>query len=218
MKRWSGPLAAAAIAFAVAIPAQAQDTKKQIQGYIGGGYSQPMGIADDYLDGGFNIAGGVIWRPAPSRPFGLRADLGYDWWDASNKAVQLALANGLRVDGGSASMWSLTADALWEFGGGGKVGGFVGAGIGGYRRYFELTNAVVLPGYICDPWYGWCYPAAVPGDVIAADDTLTKFGYNVSAGITFPVGDGDMYVEARYHWMDTSPTTEFLPILIGYRF
>ena len=218
MKRWSGTLAAAAIALAVAIPAQAQDTRKEIQGYAALGYSMPTGVADDYLDGGWNISGGVIWRPAPAKPFGLRFDLGYNWWDASSGVVNAAQAQGLRVDDGGGSVWSLAADAMWEFGGPARVGGYVAAGIGGYSRYLELTNEVIVPGYICDPWWGWCYPAAVPGDVIYAEDRVTKFGANVGVGITFPVGNGEMYVEARYHYIDTPKATEYIPILIGYRF
>ena len=52
-----------------------------------------------------------------------------------------------------------------------------------------------------------------------ADDSLTKFFYSVAGGVTFPVGNGEMYVEARYNWMEASaPSTRSLPILVGYRF
>ncbi len=81
-----------------------------------------------------------------------------------------------------------------------------------------MTDTVITGGYIGDPWWCWCYPAAVPGQVIQADDLLTKFGYSASAGVNFGVGHGQLYLEARYHWMDTEKWTEYFPILIGYRF
>jgi len=219
MRRLMGLIAAAAIGLCAAGPAQAQESKP-IQGYVAGGYVMPEGVANDYLNGGWNISGGTILRPAPHRPLAVRFDLGYSYMGANSNVIDKAASHGLRVDSGYMSMWDLTAEGLWEFGHPGHTGGWLGVGFGGYRRYLELSNTVVLPGYICDPWWGWCYPAAVPGQVIAANDTTTKFGYNVSVGINFPVGHsgGEVYVETRYHWMDTPTSTEYWPILIGYRF
>jgi len=216
MKCGIGFIAAATVLLALAAPAMAQD-KKEVQGYVAGGYSMPEGIAGDFTNGGWNISGGTILRPNPHAPFGIRFDLGYSYMGANSNAINAGQSNGLRVDDGYMSLWNLTAEGLYEFGGD-HVGGWVGVGFGGYRRYLELTNTVIVPGYICDPWWGWCYPAAVPGDVVAANDTLTKFGYSASAGVNFAVGHGQVYVEARYHWMDSEKTTQYFPILIGYRF
>ena len=168
-------------------------------------------------NGGWNISGGTIYRPNPRAPFGIRVDFGYSYMEANHNALNLAQSSGLRVDDGYMSLWNLTAEGLYEFGGE-HVGGWIGVGFGGYRRYLELTNTVVVPGYVCDPWWGWCYPAAVPGDVIQANDTLTKFGYSATAGVNFALGHGQMYVEGRYHWMDSEKMTEYFPILVGYRF
>jgi len=109
-------------------------------------------------------------------------------------------------------------DALLEFGHPDHVGGYVGLGIGGYRRYVELTNTVLVSGIYCDPWWGYCWETLFPGDVIQASDTLTKFGYNAVVGVTFPAGHGTMFVEGRYHRMDSEVATEYIPISIGYRF
>jgi hypothetical protein len=201
-----------------AIPAKAE-TGDPIQGFIAGGYAQPIGAADDALDGGWNFSGGIIWYPAPDRPFGLRADLGYDRWYASDTAIRNFAGTGSAlVDGGYASMWTLTVDAMWRFGQPHHFGGYVGLGVGGYRRYAALTNEVLVPGYICDPYWGYCYNAVTTGHQIIADDTLTKFGANAAVGLNFPVGSGEMYLEARYHYIDTTKSTEFLPIVLGYRF
>jgi hypothetical protein len=107
---------------------------------------------------------------------------------------------------------------MWRFGQPQHFGGYVGLGVGGYRRYAALTNEVLVPGYICDPYWGYCYNAVTTGHQIIADDTLTKFGVNAAVGLNFPVGSGEMYVEARYHYIDTAKSTEFLPIVLGYRF
>jgi hypothetical protein len=205
------------VALMASAPALAQE-KKEVQGYVAGGYSSPAGAAGDYTNGGWNVSGGVLLRPAPHSPFAVRFDLGYSYMGANNNALNVANSSGLRVDDGYMSLWNLTAEGLWEFGNPDHVGGWVGVGFGGYRRYLELTNTVIVPGYVCDPWWGWCYPAAVPGDVIQANDTLTKFGYSATAGINFAVGPGQMYIEGRYHWMDSTKYTEYYPILIGYRF
>jgi len=207
-----------ALAIATAIPSHA-DSGEPVQGYVAGGYAQPLGDADDSLGGGFNISGGVIWHPNPAGPFGLRGDIGFNLWNASNSAINNLQGPGTAiVDGGYASMFTLTVDALWRFGKPDHFGGYVGLGIGGYRRYAALTNEVLVPGYICDPYWGYCYNATTTGYQVVADDTLTKLGANASVGILFPVGSGEMYFEARYHYVDTTKGTEFIPIVLGYRF
>jgi hypothetical protein len=218
MKRANWFVVLGVLAVATAVPASA-DAGDPIRGYVAGGYAQPLGAADDSLSGGFNIAGGMVWSPNPSGPFGLRADFGFNLWNAQQSAIDnFAGAGSAVVDGGYASMFSLTVDALWQFGKPEHVGGYVGLGIGGYRRYAALTNEVLVPGYICDPYWGYCYNAVTTGSQVIADDTLTKFGLNASVGLVFPVGGGEMYVEARYHYIDTTKTTEYLPIVLGYRF
>jgi hypothetical protein len=217
MKHASWFVAVLVLAFATVVPAMADDSGP-VQGYIAGGYSEPLGHAADLVTGGWNISGGAIFRPNPAKPFGLRVDLGFNTWDATQSAINNYQGTGAAyVDGGYANMWTLTTDAIFHFGKPGRVGGYIGLGIGGYRRYAALTNYVTQIGYICDPWWG-CYYAPVTGSQTVAHDTLTKFGYNASLGMTFPVGPGEMYLEARYHYVVGSPATEFLPILLGYRF
>jgi len=218
MKRWLGAAAVVALTLVVAMPAHAQ-TKKQVEGYIAGGYVLSEGGTGDFTNDGWDISGGAIFRPAPERPFALRFDLGYNWFDANNKVINLAQSQGLRVDDGNMSLGTLTAEVMYEFGGHGGVGGYVAAGIGGMRRYGNLTTTVPVSGIWCDPWTGFCYPGYVAGQAVVADTTTTKFSYSAAAGVTFPVGHGTLYLEARYHWMQIdNPTTEMLPILVGYRF
>lgn len=202
------------LAVAATMPAQAQD-KKEVQGYVAGGYVMPEGRAGDFLNAGWNISGGAIFRPKPDKPFGIRVDLGYSSMDANTSAISIANSQGIHADDGYMSMGNLTAEIMYEFGKpSGKVGGYIAAGGGGYHRYAALT-ANTLVAY-CDPYWGWCYPAN--GQAVTNSDSLTKWGWSAAAGITFNVGSGQLYLEARYHWMETSPTTQYFPILLGYRF
>jgi hypothetical protein len=219
MKRASCLAVVLTLAVAFGVPAMADDGGP-IQGYIAGGYSQVLGDAGDYFGGGWNLSGGAIWNPSPTKPIGVRFDLGFNTWDATTSAIQSIPGNtgNALIDGGYANMWSLTGDALWRFGKPDHIGGYIGLGIGGYRRYAALTNDVLVPGYICDPFWGYCYTAAVTGTNTVAHDTLTKFGYNASLGMTFPVGSGEMYIEARYHYIPNTQIDAYVPVLIGYRF
>jgi Outer membrane protein beta-barrel domain len=215
MKFRLGFVIAAALTMTVAVPALAE-SGDPIQGYAAAGYVEPIGGLADAVNGGWNISGGMIFHPNPARPFGLRVDLGYSNWNASNSTIA-AIGAPLAVDGGYASVFNVSGDALWQFGHPDHIGAYIGLGIGGYRRYAALTNTVSQLGYYCDPWWG-CYYASYTGNQVVKSDTLTKFGYNAALGITFPVGNGEMYVETRYHYVDMNQSFEYLPILLGYRF
>jgi hypothetical protein len=217
MKRSVWLVAVLVLAVASVLPAMAAEGDP-VQGYVAGGYSEPLGNLGDYVGGGWNLSGGAIYNFSESKPFAIRMDLGFNTWDATQSTINNFNGTGSGyVDGGYATMWTLTADALWKFGKPGRVGGYIGLGIGGYRRYAALTNYVTSIGTICDPWWG-CYYAPYTGSQTVAHDTLTKFGYNASIGITLPVGQGALYVEGRYHYVLGDPATEFVPILLGYRF
>jgi hypothetical protein len=211
-------LPAIVLTLAAAAPALA-GADQPIQGYIAGGFSQPVSTADTYLQGGWAISGGMLLRPAHApHSFALAIDAAYNEWDAKKALLDLGASDNFRTDGGWGSMFSLTVEPRWTFGHPRSVNGYVGIGIGGYRRYVALTQTVLQNGYICDPWWGWCYPGLVPGTAITADDKLTKFGYNATIGMTIPVGAGEMFIEARYHYMITTTATEYVPLSLGYRF
>jgi hypothetical protein len=218
MKRAVWFVVFAVLVVATTMPVRAQDERKEIQGYFAGGYVAPQGKAGDLLNDGWNISAGALLRPLPGKPLAVRVDFGFSRMDASTHALEFANSVGLRADDGFVNMSNLTAEALWEFGHPRKIGGYIGIGGGIYRRYAALTATALIDGIYCDPWWGWCYPSAVVGDVITQDDKLTKFGYSASVGMTIPAGHGEMYIEARYHYMISDPATEYIPILIGYRF
>jgi hypothetical protein len=58
----------------------------------------------------------------------------------------------------------------------------------------------------------------VPGDPVVAAESTTELGINLGVGVTFEVGlSSELYLELRYHRIDTPEATELLPFIIGYR-
>ena len=210
----------ASLALVALTPALAQEAPKPVQGYIQGGYAATTGETSDYLNGGFSISGGVILRPAhKASGLGIRFDLGWNYFGATSNLINLAQNENFRIDSGDGSVGSLTGDILYEFHQASKVGFHISAGIGGYHRYVQLTETALVGGSVCDPWWGYCYPAVGTGDIIVASKSTTKFGFNGGLGVDFHLGNGStVYVEARYHWVDTSHATEYIPIVVGYQF
>jgi opacity protein-like surface antigen len=207
-----------ALAF-VSPTALAQAPPKPYSGYIAGGYTTAYGDTADAVNDGWNISGGAIMHPNPNSPLSYRVDVGYNYFGVSRDLINQANANSpVRTDDGWASMFTVTVDALWSFGKPDHPNLYIGLGVGGYRRYVQLTQEALFGGTICDPWWGICYPGVVAGDVITADDKLTKIGYNASLGMTFPTSSGGkLFVEGRFHHMDSENATEFIPITFGYR-
>ena len=187
----------------------ADPTTQEWSGQIAIGYAFPMGRPGDYLNGGWNLQGGATWRPA-SGPFGVRFDLAGNFFHAKNSAIGGFLQ-------GNARVWSLTADAVYDFGTSGAMGFYIMGGVGGYREYANLTVPTYVPGYWCDPW-GWCY-AGYPSQAVVWDKAVYAVGYNLGAAITFKMQNGmQIYFEATYHMIQTSTTTEYMPFVVGWRF
>ena len=179
------------------------------------GYSMVQGTPGDVLDDGYTIGFGAVMRPNPKQPIGYRFELTYDWWDVNTGNLPDL---GITVDDGDGDQWSLRSGIQYESHGD-KVKFIGGVGIGAYRLHANLTNTIYVPGYICDPYWWWyCYPGLVPGDVILSNKTLTKFGYYATAGVSFPLTNSDIYIEAQYHWVNVEDYFETLPIVVGWRF
>jgi hypothetical protein len=208
------------VLFSTVSAAHAQIGSKPLVGHFAFGWVEPQGRAGDLVDSGWNFGGGATIFKDPAKPFGIRGDFEYNWFYASQDTINSANSGSVvRIDDGFASMTTITVDAIFDLRQAHKIGGYFGAGLGMYSRYWQLTNTVITGGIWCDPWTGWCYPTTFPGQVIAENDRLTKIGWNVTAAITFPLPSGSqMYLEASYHEMDSSPEkTTYLPILLGWR-
>jgi len=54
--------------------------------------------------------------------------------------------------------------------------------------------------------------------VITDKASSTEFGYYVGAAITFELaGDSIIYIEAKYHTIETEVQTTYIPISVGLR-
>ena len=200
-----------AILFAPAAMAQPDKSWKSWFGDFSGGYVSPEGAAGDALDGGWDLAGGAMFKP-DEWPLGLFAEVAYTSFDLNRNVTEI-----LGVNSGDAEIWSATGGAIWSTQG--QVSFFLEAGIGWYRMQVDLKEPGVgiRPPY-CS-WY-YCYPGGYfPTDVVVDRRETTRFGYNASVGVAFRLGGGnELYLEAKYHWVQTTnETTEFVPINVGFR-
>jgi len=195
-------------------------------GDFSGGWAFPQSDSSDNLDDDWSISGGATYWPS-HWPIGLNFGLTYAKFDISDDAVnaintQIALdpAHSGLIEGGDLENWQFTINAIW--GPGDESNGFyMTGGVGVYDLKGELTDTglVYYPPF-CDPWYWWwCYPGGVgTGTVVRGSDSTTEFGYNLGLGYSFEVGDGSLFIETKYHWIDTDTSdVTYVPFTFGYR-
>lgn len=196
----------------------AQSATKPVVAHLGGGYAEQLGSYADSFDSGWSLYGGVTFHPDPKAPFGIRLDLGCSYFNATNQIVESdAFPRSFRVDDGYRSMSSLSFDAIYEIGTGNHVGGYAIAGVGAYSQYVSTTGTVLIGDITCDPISHICTSSG-SGAVLHESDRLTRLGYNFGAAMTFPLpSKSELYIEAQYRRMRDNPATEFIPVVVGYR-
>ena len=94
---------------------------------------------------------------------------------------------------------------------------YVDLSIGFYWTYANVSMYATVPGYICDPFWGYCYIVSVPGEYILNDNHENDWGYSATMGYEFDVVGGKWFVEMQYHHADHGEGYEFLPLVIGMR-
>jgi len=217
----------ALLPLACASPAMAQfyysgESYRPLHWQIEGGYSATVGTTSDYLNGGWTLGGGVTWYPSPQTPAGLRLDLSYSEYNATNNfLLQNETALQTEIDSGTGRTWGADLDGEFDFRMGPRVMSYFLAGIGTYQRQIELYQTVVTGGIFCDPWWGFCGPGYFPADATVARTTSAwKFSWNAGLGIDVPLGNGmSWFIDARYLRIGSGDQkTEFVPIRIGLRF
>lgn len=230
MRRYFATAVLGGLVMLAAGPASAgarPDKIKSWFGHVAAGYSVTNGTFGDIADNGWVADGGAVFWPE-SWPVGLNFDLGYSQYDVSNKAInfindQIGLdpMNSGSVTGGDVDVWSTTADVMWGPDTG-RVGFYLLGGIGVDYIDGKVTSQglVYYPGF-CDPWWWWCYPGGVgTGTIVQGSEDTTEFSYNVGIGLTFEVNvsGSQVYIESRYKFVNTDrETTEYLPIVVGFR-
>jgi opacity protein-like surface antigen len=223
MKRYMYSLSAVVL-LGSCVPAMAQGyfgrgPQYPLHWYVDGGFTATTGQTSNYLDNGWNLGGGLQWRPAPG-PFSLRLDLSYNRNDASNQLLQEgADADQTQVDHGWADIFTYDLDVVYDIPFGNGVTAYLMAGGGGAYRRISLTQTVGFRGYYCDDWWGFCEEGFVPGDVLVDRTKTNRWEWNAGLGINFPLyGGQSWFIEAKYTQMETPVPTTFVPIRVGYRF
>lgn len=187
--------------------------------YVDGGYSVTTGQTSNYLDNGWNIGGGVQWRPQPG-PVSFRLDLSYNRNDATNRLLyEGSVADQTQIDHGWADIFTFDVDAVYDIALERGVTVYVMAGGGGAWRRISFTQTAGFSGYYCDPWWGVCEGGFFPGDVLVDRTSTTRWEWNAGLGVNFPLyGGQSWFIEARYTQMQTPVPTSFVPIRVGFRF
>jgi opacity protein-like surface antigen len=194
-------------------------------GHFAIGYVVPEGDAADVVDSTWMLSGGATWWPGA---VGLDFDLGWADFDVSNEAIQKindAISqdplNDGTVNDGSISTWWLTTDAIWSPENEGTVSFYIAGGIGAYYLDGQLTTTgLIYYPPSCDPWYPWwCYPGGVgTGNYVVGSQSEWEFGYNAGIGLNIELASGSqIYLEAKYHYIDTNTAVTIIPIQIGFR-
>jgi hypothetical protein len=207
--------------------ARPDDTSRNWFGFFNVGWVFPESDTGDVLDDDWTLSGGAMYWPV-DWPFGLVFEAAYSELDVSDGAIDLindAIAsdpnNDGSIDDGWLETWQLTANAVWGPGGSDN-GFFLTGGVGAYHLSGALTQTglVYYPPF-CDPWYWWwCFPGGVgTGNIVRGSASSTEYGWNAGLGYAFPLGRGQMAIEAKYHEINTdSENVSYLPLTLGFRF
>ena len=207
-------LCALALLLAAAPRVHAQEYSP-LRWYLMGGANVPLSNTSDILQSGYNFGFAVTWRE-PGHPVGVRFDLNYTSNNATRELQnQGSAATGLNITGGWADTWSASVNLEAQHLFSRTTYGYVIAGVGAYYTQVQLTEYGY--GYVCNPWWGYCYYGN--GNAVVASTSTTRFGWNGGVGMAFRLQGPTLFIEARYTRIETSPQPlEFVPITIGLRF
>jgi hypothetical protein len=202
-----------ALLAAAALPGWSQAFRPRWTGEASFGVAPVVGGVGKHLSTGWELNGAFGRRL--TRSFTLEGEFAYD-----SLGVTAAALRRLHVPAGAADVWSLSPEAVWNFARG-RLGGYLRAGVGYYRRTVQFLQPTFAGTIIFDPWWGYFGPAIVPVNVVLGSVSENAFGANGGIGITarLPRGRGArVFLELDYRWANTHPTaTTLLPVTIGIR-
>ena len=190
---------------------------RPVVGHVAAGATAPRGEADDFFHSGWRVSGGATFHASPAIPLGMRLDLGISRFYPLKQTVATGTSPTLaQIEDGSLVLTHLMFDAIWEFGGHGRVGGWLGAGVGAVHRHLEVTGR--FPA-------GSCNDVIDPGSCLVnlakpfeTEDQLTKIGFDVNAAVRFPLASGsEIFLESSYQRLEFDPAMEFIPVVVGFR-
>lgn len=201
------------MAFAFSVSLQAQDHHR-FNVSAGGGFSVPTADAS----GNFNTGWNINFRGGFNASQVLLTDLDftYNRWNLTNSALAK-----FGEPGGYADVWSLSFEPMIRLMPESRVDAYILGGAGLYHRGLTLTQPTTFTTIVCDPFFGFCYPALVQGNQVVASFSTYKPGFNAGGGLEFGAGHGGLkvFAEARYNEMFTTRGTNlsFVPVTFGIR-
>lgn len=191
-------------------------TDRPVQWYVDGGLNVPASDTSKLLNTGWTFGFGVLFTQ-PGAPLALRVNVSYGTNNVTSHALYQASGTaGTNISGGWADFWSASVGADFKHHFSDTMYGYATGGIGAYYTSVSLTE--VGTGYICNPWWFYCYIGT--GQVVVASHASTKFGWDAGLGIGWGLGNGSsLFLEARYTWIDTSnQRLTYIPVVFGVRF
>jgi len=185
--------------------------------YFAGGYTVATAEAANFVNNGWNIGGGVQWRPHPG-PISLRWNYEYSRNIATHRLLNEGEAiNQTQIDHGWSDLFSTDLDAVLDIPLARGVRAYVLGGGGGAIRRISLTQTIGTNGSTCSDWAGFCSVTVYPGEVVVQSKTTGRWEWNAGAGLNVSLGGGQsFFVEARYVEVETPVRTGFVPIRVGF--
>jgi len=110
-------------------------------------------------------------------------DFGYNYWNLNSAALAR-----FGEPGGYNSIWSLSFNPVYRFASKSKADFYTTGGFGVYHRNLTLTRPATENVLVCDPFFGFCFPAVVGVTEVVASSTY-KGGFNLGGEVEFRLGD-----------------------------
>ncbi len=197
-----------------ALIATAQAQYSHVDVSVGGGFSEPESRMGNNVDTGWNFDARGGYKPSPH--LALDLDFNYNRWNLNSAALAR-----YGEPGGYTSIWSVSFTPVLQGSPHWHVSPYILGGPGVYYRNLTLTQPALVNTIVCDPFFGYCYPATVGVNQVVASATTYKMGVNAGAGIQFRLGESHLkaFGEARYSRMFTTHGADlsFVPITFGLR-
>ena len=84
-----------------------------------------------------------------------------------------------------------------------------------------LSQPTIVPTLVCDPFFGFCFPANVGVDQVVAPDSSYKGAFNAGGGLDLRLGQRrlKLFAEACYHRRFTAHGSDmsYVPVTFGAR-
>lgn len=181
---------------------------------FGAGFSVPEGNTGNDLDTAWNIDARGGYKPIPQ--LALDLDFNYNRWNLNGPTLAR-----YGEPTGYTTIWSfsflpvLRGPSHWH------LTPYVMGGPGLYYRNLSLLQPTLVNTIVCDPFFGFCYPAVVGVNQIVASATTYKLGITGGAGVETRVGERrvKLFGEARYSRMFgiNGSDISFVPVTFGIR-